>query len=390
LKPIWTIWRRPGSGLGVLALYALVVLICLLAYELKLAGKMPDFAVYHRAGARFLRAEALYVEEDGHYQFKYPPVAALVFAPLSCAPIGVAKALWLCLSGLALVHSLRLSGRLAARSDQPFWGLAALTILVEAKFFGHELTLGQVNAILLLALLLMTQALVDDRHARAGFWLALVSAVKPYALVFLPYLVCRRRLKAVAAALAGMLVLLVAPSLRYGWTGNLELLARWRETLGKSTPALLTSNDNVSLAGFFAKWGVTPSVIPVAVVAVGGMLLLLVLWAALRPRQERLPGLGQEVAALLILMPLLSPLGWDYVFLWSTPGVMLLLAGWRELPRGGRVGLGLVLLLIGGSLYDVMGRTLYRSFMSLSLLTPCFVILVLLLVWRRAVLASRP
>ena len=37
---------------------------------------------------------------------------------------------------------------------------------------------------------------------------------------------------------------------------------------------------------------------------------------------------------LLLLIPLLSPQGWDYVFLIGTPGVMLLLNDGASLPRG--------------------------------------------------------
>jgi alpha-1,2-mannosyltransferase len=372
------------------ACYVLVVCLCLVVYELKLWKKMPDLGVYHRAGARFLRAEALYVEGDGHFQFKYPPVAALFFAPLGGLPIGVAKATWLCLSALALVASLRLSFGLLGPRRIPAWRLAALTLLIEAKFFGHELTLGQVNGVLLLGMLLMTRALARGQDLRAGAWLALVAAVKPYALIFVPYLGVRGRLKAVAMAVAGMGALLVTPVCRYGWAGNLELLDRWRATLARSTPPLLTSNDNVSLAGFCAKWGVTDSgrVLGLLVLGVAALLLALVLWTGRRPSAHPAHSLGLEIGALLILMPLVSPLGWDYVFLWSTPGVLLLLGGWRSTPKVARAVMVLSLTLIGGSLYDVLGRSLYQAFMAWSLLTPCFVVLVVCLAWRRAAEAS--
>ena len=41
-----------------------------------------------------------------------------------------------------------------------------------------------------------------------------------------------------------------------------------------------------------------------------------------------------EASLLLLLIPLLSPQGWDYVFLIGTPAVMLLINELPSLPRG--------------------------------------------------------
>ena len=62
---------------------------------------------------------------------------------------------------------------------------------------------------------------------------------------------------------------------------------------------------------------------------------------ALRDRRRRLRcgGRGSDVSGrargrlLLTLIPLLSPQGWDYVFLVSTPAIMLLVNYEDRLPR---------------------------------------------------------
>src|SRR4029078_10170318 len=83
-----------------------------------------------------------------------------------------------------------------------------------------------------------------------------------------------------------------------------------------------------------------------------------------------------ECALLLTLIPLVSPQGWDYVFLVSTPAFMLLLNYDDRLPLCIRVATRLALATIGLSLYDVMGRTAYGVFMSLSLITVCYFVIV--------------
>jgi hypothetical protein len=365
---------------------AVITGILALAFQAKIARKMPDFEVYYRAGARFAEQRPLYVEADGHFQFKYPPVAAALFMPLSGLDLERAKVAWFSVSCFALLSSLWLCARLIGRGRTGRAGLLGLTVLVEAKFYGHELTLGQVNALLLLLLVLMLQALLDDRPVRAGILLGLITAIKPYGLLFVPYLLLKRRFRATGAAAGSMALLAVAPALRYGWWENWVLLDSWRVSLGRSTPALLTSNDNVSLAGYWAKHLGAESPWLAPAIGLTALFVLLTFAAATwRPEAER-RALLIDLSVLMIAMPLLSPLGWDYLFLWSTPGVMALIAAWPRVAVPGRIVMVTGLVLVGLTVYDVLGRTLYRQFMALSILTPVFLLIIaLLLVERRRV-----
>src|SRR5436190_7885595 len=90
--------------LGVLALVTLVAV-----FTTRVSRKMPDFEVYHTAGARALRAEPLYREDDGHFQFKYLPAFAIFAAPLAKAPLPAAKGAWFALSSVLMLILLGLS-----------------------------------------------------------------------------------------------------------------------------------------------------------------------------------------------------------------------------------------------------------------------------------------
>jgi hypothetical protein len=69
------------------------------------------------------------------------------------------------------------------------------------------------------------------------------------------------------------------------------------------------------------------------------------------------------------LIPLLSPQGWDYVFLIGTPAVMLLINYLSSLPRGLRYATIAAVAGVALSIFDLMGREAYTRFMQLSVIT---------------------
>jgi hypothetical protein len=85
---------------------------------------------------------------------------------------------------------------------------------------------------------------------------------------------------------------------------------------------------------------------------------------------------GLEGALLLTCIPLLSPQGWDYVFLVSTPAVLFIVNYADRLPATMRTVTILALGIIGLSLYDVMGRAAYAAFMAWSIVTVCYFVVI--------------
>jgi hypothetical protein len=85
---------------------------------------------------------------------------------------------------------------------------------------------------------------------------------------------------------------------------------------------------------------------------------------------------GVEGSVLLTLMPLLSPQGWDYVFLIATPAIIFLANYLDLLPRPLRVLTIVAVATIAFSLFDIMGRAAYNVFMQLSIISLCFFVVV--------------
>lgn len=329
---------------------------------------MVDFDVYRTAAVRALSGEPLYQSQDGHYQFKYLPAFALAMAPFALVDREGAKVIWFALSAGLLTMFVRWSVRALPERRRSDRLLLWMAVLFMAKFYVHELTLGQTN-ILLGCLLVggLLAAQVDGPNV-AGVLIGLAAFVKPYALLMVPWLIFTY---GAAAALRSFVVLavgLVLPAIVYGWTGNVNLLVSWFQTVTGTTEATLLGADNVSFAAMWAKWiGQGARATALATLTTGAALgLVATVWV--RRRTVDSPEY-LEFALLLLLVPLLSPQGWDYVLLLSTPAVICLVDRWSELSRPWRGVTGTSLTLMGLTMFDIMGRALYGRFMALSLVS---------------------
>lgn len=185
----------------------------------------------------------------------------------------------------------------------------------------------------------------------------------------------RRQIASIAAAVLGLTIVLALPAASYGVQGNIALHRAWWRTVADSTAPNLTNADNVSVAALSAKWlgvGVTSAALAAAL----GLLLLVIAAVVFARRTGVKRPEALEAALLLTLIPLLSPQGWDYVFLLGTPAVLLLVNYSDRLPLALRVLTTLALATIGLSLFDIMGRARYATFMAWSGITICFFVVV--------------
>lgn len=360
----------------IFVLIALVLLILLFTFKFK--SEMADFEVNYKAGQRLAEGETLYRTSDGHWQFKYLPFSALLYLPLTFLPLAAAKACWFGLTVAAEVAILAISSKLIDFKYDRGIPAVLVTLLVMGRYLFRELQLGQINALITSLLLVVVLFLVRPagRSAAMGGAIGgLATALKPYAIIIFPYFSVRKKWLAWGAGIAILSLAVLSPALFYGWEGNMAVLGEWRSSLAASTPSLLSSQDNISLLGFLQKWtqdqGLSLVLYVIIVVALGTLAFLLILKGRAIPRAPVLEGF-----LLLALIPLLSPLGWDYTFLSFTPAVMLI---WRHRGKYSPFWRGFLvasLVCIALSLYDLMGQRLYAAFMGISVLTLLFLALI--------------
>jgi hypothetical protein len=357
------------------ALAAIVIAGIVAIYVHKIAHRMPDYEVYRRAAGRALVAAPLYRADDGHWQFKYLPAFAVLIMPLALGSDRVVRVCWFAGSILILVLLLRktvtvLPARLHSRAY-----LVGITVVLLGKFYAHELELGQVNILMTALVVLAVGEMQADREVTAGLLIAAAVVVKPYAVLLLPWLVARRRGQSLAGVGIGAGAALLLPLPVYGFTGNVHLLGEWWRTVTGTTAENLGDFNNVSAASVFARWlGPGPAAQALAVALV--ILLLIVAAAVFVRRSGVVAPEPLEAGLLLTMMPIISPQGWDYVFLLSTLATMLLVNYREKLPAVMKPLVTTALIVIAFSIYDLVGSAVYRRFMQLSFITLCYLIVI--------------
>ena len=375
-------FRLPASIRPLLVPVLLATLFAA-GYLLRVHREMVDFDVYRRAAIRAAAGENLYRPDDGHYQFKYLPAFALPMRPFGALPQSAARALWYTLSCGFLVILIRWSVRALPERNLSEKTLIWLAVLFGLKFYARELMLGQTNALLAVMLVGALMAAQVGARRTAGLLVGAGIFVKVYAAILLPWLWLAAGMTGVGVALAAIGVGLVLPAIAFGWQGNLEQIAAWSRTVTETTtePNLLNA-ENVSAAAAWTKWiGFGPEA---GWLALATVVLALVLPAvALVRRRSVSDPLYLEFGLLMLLVPIVSPQGWDYVLLLATPAFICLLDRWRLVSLGWRIATGAGFAFMSLTLYDLIGRAAYRFMMQTSVMTLAVLTLAVCLVHLR-------
>lgn len=195
-----------------------------------------DFHVFHDAFRAVLAGEDLYASGVGGYI--YPPLFAVVFAPLGWLSQGAAAVVWTVLNCGMIVGCFWLAAdeftrRFDARRGAevvPAIMLVAFLLLVDK--FKSELRLGQTDMIVLLGLLLPLRW-VEKRPVLAGIAMGFVGHIKYQSLVVLPYLLIRGRWRALVSTGFSLAGFALATSVVFGWERNLDYLRRGVGGLGR-------------------------------------------------------------------------------------------------------------------------------------------------------------
>ncbi len=361
---------------------ALAAIALALYAAIRTTRDLTDFEVYRTAGARWLDAAPLYRPEDGHFVFKYLPAFAFAVAPLAKLAPETAKLVWFLLSFALLAGFIAGSIELLPDRRRAAGVVAALTILATLRLDIRELALGQTNALLGGLLLASYAAATRGSPRSAGVLTGAATFVKPYAVLLAPWLAAAAGMIAlIAYALAGIAGL-VLPAFVYGWTGNLHQLVDWLRTVTGTTAPNLLLPENVSLLSLWAKWlGAGPVATGLAVATSAGALVAAIV-VFMKRRTVRAPAY-LEFAFLLILIPLLSPQGWDYMLLLGTPAIALLLDRWRLVSTPVRLAAVVALVVIAFPMREVLGLAATVAVMMTGVVTLAAVVLAAALVGLR-------
>jgi hypothetical protein len=362
---------RPSTWMLATIVLGLSAFVCLRAFR----AELVDFEVYRTAAARALEAQSLYRPEDGHYQYKYLPAFALVMAPFAWLSKSVAEAVWFALSVGAVAWFVRLSLRAVPDRRMEERGLIVLGLLLVGKPLVKELAFGQTNVLLGLLMLGAALAARRGRGVAAGVLVAAGVFVKPYALVLVPWLLWVSGPGAIGAFAGVLGVGLLLPAVAYGWGGNLDQLAAWYRTVTTTTGPLLLRHENLSFASMWAKW-LSSAQAPALLAAATSAAAAIGVGAVLQARRRVPTPDCLEYAVLAVLVPLVSPQGWDYLLLLALPGYLCLVDRWRDTPWPWRAALVASLVVTNFAIFDLLRRPFYIFVMERGIPTLGAVVLI--------------
>jgi len=341
--------------------------------------QMVDFEVYFRTAGRMLDGAEIYrIAADGHFVYKYAPAAALYFLPFLVVGFGAAKVLYWCLLTAAMAWGLwTMKGMLSEGKTARFINLALLgAILAVVPHIHLEWHLGQVNMLLMVGYIALIKCCRNGQDARLGMLLGASIFMKPFGLIFLPYLFLKKRLKAVAFTILALLVIGCLPFIFYpSWDAFSGLYAAWVNELSieMSAKQALTADANHTVFSVLARYTpiryalVSDKAQMVYQLSVLGLMGLAFLWYMRRGRDTEKAFIG-ELALLTAWIPLLAFTSQN-AFIYTLPLAVYLIFSFGKLLMWEKILLIVGCFLLGINMYDVVGETLHWQLMQGSIYT---------------------
>jgi alpha-1,2-mannosyltransferase len=327
-----------------------------------------DEFVYRAAGLEVHRHpgdlyRALYGEPNRFkLSFTYPPIAALVFALFSSFSFAVWQSALVVIDLLALpvifYASLRIAGRRGVTGAALAFALSAMALWLEPVYM--TLYFGQINLILLV--LAIVDLALPDTCRWKGIGIGIAAGMKLTPLIFIPFLLASRRIRAGLVALATFAVtvaagFIVVPTAAHDfWFRNLASHAGFtlqNQSIDGIVLRLLPGGPAAHTI-----WLVSALAVALAGLAV----------AALASRR------GYELTGIVVCAVtglLVSPISWTHHWVWAVvPGLALVVAGERQGRNWIARAAGTVVLLFlfvmwptrqkVGQTFDLLPRGLLR------------------------------
>jgi hypothetical protein len=268
--------------------------------------------------------------------------------PVALFEYEAAKLLWFAVSVGLLTALVRWAVHAVPERRRSEETLPWIALALMAPFYAHELAAGQANVLLGVLLVGTLLAVQVDLPRVGGVTLGVAIFIKPYALLLLPWLAFAHGRHAAAATTMVVAGGLILPALLFGWTGNVEMLVAWFQTISAAPFGPTHLDVSVSVGAMWAKWFGLNRVTYFLTVLSTTAILGLVTTAWVHRRTVFDPDYV-EFALVLLVIPLLSSRGSESMLLLATPAVICLIDRWSEVSTRWRLATGLALVTMSAS-----------------------------------------
>ena len=197
-----------------------------------------DLTVYLKAGemVRENRADHMYgIESVRHWHYIYPPLLAILLAPVSKWPLGVTVSLAYLLSITCLAGTIALTRRFPEDARPAPWQIT-LAMIFCLPMILSILMRGQFDIITLFFMAAVFYNYLKKRKVLTGLLLAFAVTLKITPLAFLTFFfLMKREWKILLSAAAGFcFFFFLFPSAAIGFDTNLILLKTWMGLMSSS------------------------------------------------------------------------------------------------------------------------------------------------------------
>ncbi len=290
-----------------------------------------DFTVFTRAAERIAQKKDIYQMpylETGVDYYKYSPAFAIFMVPLSKLHKHISVPIWyfsifvFFMSSIFFTKKMLISYGKEKILSRSFYFLA---ILMSLRFLLSVVQRVQSDCLVLFFLSLFIFMLFRKKETLAGISLASAAMVKLTPLIFLPYLLLKKRIKAAVAFGFSILFYLLAPSLYVGQIKNLDYLKNCLLVQKTNPPDYILWYKNQSLLSCLLRFLTKNSQVGILNLDPVQVFIIFIILAAILfslififRRKNRVDQSGfsylVEVSLVLICMILFSPLAWKHTF----------------------------------------------------------------------------
>lgn len=190
-----------------------------------------DFRVYYNTAQRFLAKENIYSRPDESITpFKYSPVFALITSPLAYVSQKQASLIFFTINFILLIGLCVLSKKMIVTSKLAVWQLFAFyffPLLFSSRFIFSVLDSGQITIMIFALLIFGIYLLEKKKDIAASALFALAVMFKYTAIIFLPYFLIRKKIKASLGMVFFILFYCLMPAIYTGISANLQYLKSW-------------------------------------------------------------------------------------------------------------------------------------------------------------------
>jgi len=360
----------------------LISLISLFGDVINDRFQMVDFEVYYRTADRMINQQEIYrIESDGHFVYKYAPSAAFFFTPFLIFGFEISKYLFWIGSTFLLAWGLSTLIQILKKDDSEVsdtsvnWMLF-FSILGVIPHIHLEWHLGQVNIILMVVYIAIIKCFLEGKNKMGGVLLSLSLFIKPFGLIFLPYLILEKKWRFLQFFVLGFIVGCLLPFIFYPSFSQLsELYTSWLNELKIELSAKqnLFADGNHTIFSVIARFSPIGNFLDTEsnekffqFFILGGMGILFLRYMSWGKRISS-SNLG-EMALLISWIPILAYTSQN-AFIFSMPLIVFLIFKFSHFPLWMKILVALGCVLMGINMHDLVGNSIYTFLKNNSVYT---------------------